>query len=299
MHTHMGGRRAIERAAARISALAALALITLVTAACAGSTYRSGVGDAFFEHPPFYAGRAVVAGGTIARLPVSYQRGASQSPIFDPSDAGDRPAAALLTEMNAWLDSLGVTVRIDARPSGTAPDVLFGCERAPGDECDNVDSRLSYRLAVTRPSRTWVDWAAGQAANVGADRVLVVTLEVGNYLPRQRNWRGSKEILLGTGHSMDLPWLTGVDQPTSVLQITGVLLDAQGRAIRIGAEGLLARRTNLLIGAINGQVLITDDDVEAVRTARRDDLPGQPLVWQVALSNLVAQLTGTPGLAVR
>jgi hypothetical protein len=39
-------------------------------------------------------------------------------------------------------------------------------------------------------------------------------------------------------------------------------------------------------------MLVTDDDIERLRTLRRDDLPGQPLVWQVALRNLVSQLTG-------
>jgi hypothetical protein len=45
--------------------------------------------------------------------------------------------------------------------------------------------------------------------------------------------------------------------------------------------------------------MISDEDVQRLRTARREDLPGQPLVWQVGLRNLVAQLTGRPELAAR
>jgi hypothetical protein len=42
--------------------------------------------------------------------------------------------------------------------------------------------------------------------------------------------------------------------------------------------------------------MISDEDVERIRTARRTDLPGQPPVWKIALRNLVAQLTGRSGL---
>ena len=62
--------------------------------------------------------------------------------------------------------------------------------------------------------------------------------------------------------------------------------------MRIGAEGLLARRTPFAVSALGAQALISDEDVEKVRTARRDDLPGKPLVWQEALKSLVAQLSG-------
>jgi hypothetical protein len=78
----------------------------------------------------------------------------------------------------------------------------------------------------------------------------------------------------------------------SVVQLTGALIRPDGKAVRIGAEGMLAHRTGLVMSALGAQALISDEDVERLRTSRRSDLPGQPLVWQVALRNLVAQLTG-------
>jgi hypothetical protein len=69
--------------------------------------------------------------------------------------------------------------------------------------------------------------------------------------------------------------------------------------VRIGAEGLLARRTNLLAGAVGARRLVTDEDIEALLTSRREDLNGQPLVWKVAMRNLVAGLIGQPRLALR
>ena len=35
---------------------------------------------------------------------------------------------------------------------------------------------------------------------------------------------------------------------------------------------------------------MSDEDVEQLRTARRDDLPGEPLVWREGLRRLVEQL---------
>lgn len=273
--------------------LAVLATLVPLLAGCTGATVGSGIGDTHLERPPYYASArdAGQFGGSIAHLPVSYQRGAGQAPIFEPSDGPGSPAAEMLADMNRFLDGMGRTVRLTSAAGGTPPDVIFGCERSPDDDCEEFDRRRPMRLAVGRPSRQWVDDVAAGAVSLDADRVLVITLEVGNYLPRYRDLLGRKEIHLGTGHTVDVPWLTAVDRPASVLQLTGVVVDRSGRALRIGAEGLLARRTNLLVASIGGQTLITDDDVERLRTARRDDLPGNPLVWQVALGELVDRLT--------
>ena len=91
---------------------------------------------------------------------------------------------------------------------------------------------------------------------------------------------------------MPLPWLTSLETPVSVLQLTGAVMGRDGLAVRIGAEGMLARRTGLVMSGLGAQALISDDDVQQLRTLRREDLPGRPLVWQVALGQLVADLAG-------
>jgi hypothetical protein len=289
-----------------------LALVTSAVAACAtpGATFRSGVGDALLEHPPYYAGASVTADTVrIAHLPIAYQRGAMQAPIFDPAGGSATPIAELLAAMNAYLDSLGLTVRVNGTVRGTPPDVRFGCETDPGgpsDECKTRDAKQALGrgreymvLAVGRPSREWVEATGALLDSARAARTLVITLEVANYLPRQRGWRGDKEVDLGTGYTVRLPWLTSLETPVSVLQLTGALVGRDGRAVRIGAEGMLARRTPLVVSALGAQALLSDEDVEQLRTARRDELPGRPLVWQVALRNLVAQLTGQSAVAQR
>jgi hypothetical protein len=289
-----------------------LAGLLVLGAACAttGSTLGSGVGDAHLESPPYYAGARVSRQATqrIVHLPIGYQRGAAQSPIFDPPAASGTQTAALLAEMNAFLDSLGVTTRIDAAAGasrGTPPDVHFGCPTDPSDEdCESQrgsdPDRRQMRLAVGRPSASWIEWAAAAADRAQASAVLVLTLEAGQYWTRELGrFGGRKAVELGTDYSQPVPWLTSLDTPAHVLQLTGALVGRDGRAIRIGAEGLFARRTPFLISSLGAQALLTDEDVERVRTFRRDELPGRPLVWQAAIRNLVAELTGRGEVAAR
>lgn len=267
--------------------LAAAAL--LVGCATTGATFRSGVGDTFLSEAPWYAGAP--AGGSIAHLPVMFQAGATQPASFDPSAADGTPLAGLLRDMTTYVDSARAGApRIRTAPAGTPPDVHFGCELMPDDECESYDGRR-MRLAVGRPSAEWIAAAADAAASAGAERVLVLTLEVGNYMPRQRGLT-KKEIRLGTDYTLELPFLTALDKPVSVLQLTGVLVGRDGYAVRIGAEGLMARRTGIVMSGFGMQALIASEDVEQFRTLRRTDLPGQPLVWQVAIDNMLAQLTG-------
>lgn len=290
---------------------AVLAPIMSAGCASAGATYGSGVGDKLLNHPPYYAGKRSDAPGAVTaagHLPIVYQRGANQAPIFDPEAS---PAVrALLDQMNAYLDSLGVSTRLAEGGAVSAvthaatrrpPDVQFNCLTETGfhdDDCavggDTVLGRgtQTMRLAVGRPSTEWVGWTAEIMDGAGVEHVLVITLEVGNYFVRQRGITGKKEVELGTDHVESIPGLTSLETPVSAVQLTGVLADREGKAIRIGAEGLLARRTDLAISALGGQALITDADVQALMSARREELPGQPSTWRVGLHTLVTRLLG-------
>lgn len=300
------------RPARRVNLLLSATAVALSLSACAttGATFNSGVGDAFLERPPYRAGTDVTSGTRVLVLPIVYQTGASQAAIFDPSSAPGSPIAALLAEMNAYLDSLGLVRRADApRISGIAPDVQFGCLTVGGsDECDESEQRErqllhgddhQLRLAVGRPSPDWISGAQSSLTATGADLALVLTLEVGQHWVTKTGWRNNKSVELGTGYSVPLPWLTSLETPVSVLQITGAAVNRDGKAVRIGAEGLMARRTPLLVSSIRAQALISNEDVERLRTLRRDDLPGRPLVWQVALRQLVADLAAQPRLVSR
>lgn len=286
-----------------------MAAALLTGCATAGATWRSGVGDAFLEHPPWYAGvdpsRVAQDTGEIAHVAVVYQRGATQPATFEPP-AGSPQLRGLLADLNRFLDSLGVSrPMVGSWPADAVPpDVRFGCipeNGVPGNDCaERGDSALGrgqqlMQLSVGRPSSSWIQWLNARPGEAGRGATLVVTLELGQYLPRQEGVAGTKVVELGTNHRERLPWLTSLETPVSVIQLTAALVDRDGRAMRIGAEGFHARRTRLPVSAIGAQELFTDDDVRAAREARREDLTGTPLAWQVALRELVQRVTGHSG----
>ncbi len=300
------------------SFLVATSVLGFAACASTGATFRSGVGDAFLEHPPYYAGArttpAAVAGTRIGVLPVYYQPGAGQPSLFDPRWGAGSPIAVLLGEMNAYLDSLTTTggtkpimlvtgERISSvapMSLGVPPDVRFGCITEmdlPGEDCaERGDSALGragqrMKLAVGRPSAQWIGFAGEAMDAGGVKHVLVLTLEVGQYLMKQKGILGRKSVELGTAHEVDLPWMTSLETPVTVLQLTGALMDRNGQAVRVGAEGILAKRTRLLVSSMRAQELLSDEDVAAVRSRRREDLAGQPLAWREAMRQLVGQLT--------
>jgi hypothetical protein len=288
------------------ASLSYIALAVVVTAcASAGATFKSGVAPKQFDHPPFYAGATVTAGASrVAHFPIRYQRGAEQPATFEPASQPGSPAATLVAEMNAFLDSLSPgRIAPKSNEVGTPPDVRFGCVvDIIGDCTDEGEVNGTNRkldLSVGRPSTEWITWLGAALDDASADHALLITLELAQYWPRQKGLSLAKEIELGTGYTVGIPWLTSLEKPVSVVQLTAVLVGRDGRAVRIGAEGLLAKRSPLVASALGLHSLVSDDDIAQLRTLKRENLPGHPLVWQAALRALVAQLTGQTDVATR
>lgn len=292
------------------TAATTLPLLAIAACATAGATLGSGVGDTMLEHPPYYSGASLASvkrdTSRVGWLPIVYQGGARTS-IFDVKSAAGTPMGELLADMNRYIDSTlassGVRLVEGSAPVASAPDVRFGCttESSVDEDCEPRDDtqalgRKGTRmwLAVARPSRDWISWMQGATAARGLGRTLVVTVEVGQYLTLQRGLRGEKIVELGTAHEEKLPWLTSLETPVMVLQLTGALVDRDGRAIRIGAEGMMVKRTGILASSVGAQELIHDDDIRRFRGQRRQDLGGAPLTWRVALDNLLNQLGVAP-----
>ena len=276
-------------------------LVLLTACATTGSTFRSGVGDRQLEHPPYYAGQAVASmqrAPAIVALSVEFQRGASQSEIFDPASGTGSAVAALLSDVNAAMDSVFAGKRIGgvAGAGIVPPNVYFGCEYDAANDCvERGDSVLGRRgttmkLAIERPSAQWIARHAGLLDSAGASHSLLLTLEVGQYWTRQSGLRGDKSVELGTNNSVSLPWVTSLETPVSVLQLTGALIEREGRAVRIGAEGILAVRTPITASGFGMQRVLSPEDVSRARTLRHADRPGQPLVWRESMCALIAQL---------
>lgn len=272
---------------------------SLLVSGCATSGFRTGLGPQSFQRAPYYTGRAA-SGARFAWLPATYQRGGAQSPNFDPR--GGPVMAQLLDEMNAYLDGLDLGRRLEVpSPSpGTPPDVRLACAMDAAGDCIGADDDpatpaeqgRSMTLSVEPASGEFSPWIGSALSSANASHAVMITLEIAPFWPRQTGLRGTKVVDLGSGYSPELPWLTSLDQPLWVIELTGAVLDSTGHVVRAGGEGLLAKRTRFAISAIGGQEMVSDADVAQLRSSRRTDLPGSPLVWQAAMDSLVRQLTG-------
>jgi len=207
--------------------------------------------------------------------------------------------APIVSAMNGALQGLACCryVAGPALPAG-APWVYVGSangEFAPAEAQEQVfphDQFPPMVMHVRKPSAAWSQAVAELLAREGARYAVVVTLAVSQY-PKGREGFFGKKVVLGTGHEEPVEFLTAEDKLLEVLQLTGVLVDAQGRVVRAGAEGILARDTPFAAQVFDVSKVLDDRTLERVLTKeRRKDLPGEPLKWEVALGNLVAQLRG-------
>lgn len=182
-----------------------------------------------------------------------------------------------------------------ALPAG-APHVYVGSaagEMAPAETTDQVlpqDRLPPMVLHLGEPTDAWRQSVASVLAARGAQHAVLVTLGVSQY-PKDREGAFGKKVVLGTGHEEPVRFLTAEDKLLEVLQLTGVLVDAQGRVLRAGAEGILARDTPFAAQLVDAEKALDDRTLERAFTdERREDLPGSPATWQVALETLLSQL---------
>jgi hypothetical protein len=213
---------------------------------------------------------------------------------------GQRSAefAPILAAVNARLqgDSCCRYAPDATLPAG-APHVYVGSadgEFAPPEAQDQVyrhDRFAPMVMHVRRPSPAWSEAIAALLARESARYAVVIALGVSQY-PKGREGAFGKKVVLGTGYEEPIRFLTAEDKLLEVLQLTGMLVDAQGRVVRAGAEGILARDTPFAAQVIDVEKVLTDDTLARAASARRQDLPGAPPKWEVALGNLVAQLRG-------
>lgn len=277
----------------RRAVLAALAVtLALPLAAATTRTWPAG-------KPPWCRGD-VPAAPKLGWLPVQVVPGPPGTPDeWVPTESLGRLAAALTQSMAAqpvpqpW-------VALEPLPAKGMPSVYLGCTLEPGliGECD-ADLR-TMELGVTGPSKAWRSAAVQLMQAQGLDGIVVPAVTVANHWLHQKNVKGTKEILLGDGHAQRVPWLTSLDTPVEVVQLTLMLIDRDGKVARSCAEGLLAVRTPFGASAAGLQKVTSPEDIDAVTSgARREDLPGAPRVTDAAVRALLQQLLGPARSAPR
>jgi hypothetical protein len=214
----------------------------------------------------------------------------------------------IVAALNARLAAREGCVRaVGAAPQAArAPRVYVGTadgEYAPPEAAEQrvrTDRFAPMVLHLERPCDDWRREAGALAAAAGAPYAIAIRLGVGEYAKGYAT-AFRKEVALGTGHREPIRFLTAEDRPVEVLQLTGVLVDAAGRPLRAGAEGIVLRDTPFLAQAVGATRAIDDFAFERVlEDERRTDLPGAPLKLDVALDNLLAQLVrGEPRVPAR
>lgn len=224
----------------------------------------------------------------------------SITPLLDDAFDMSGRQQVLTALAQAMSDHLGVAT--DAVPSASALDapggpVLYigsaegplapaGAEevRADHEEYAPMVAHLQY------PSEAWSLDVSRELASTGAGSVVMLWVGFSHYPKADRGLFG-KKVVLGTGHEEDIPFLSAVDEPVEVLQLTGVVVDGAGRVVRAGAEGIIHRETPFWAQVLGLRRELTDTEVARILEGpRREDLPGRPLAWQAALDALLASL---------
>ncbi len=310
----------------RLAAFAACIAATALLTGCASLDARAVAETHRLDGAPYYvdvAGAPPAPGTCAVVLPVTIdprlaevlgyeRRTARLQPIVDALNArvaARAPCAgAERRDLNAsapGATSLGAA-SLGATSLGTsadgAPRVYVGTatsEFAPAEAADQAlptDRFPPMVLHLERPSDAWRRDASARAAATGARYSVVAMLGVSQY---GKGYSGPfrKEVVLGTGHREPIRFLTSEDKPVEVLHLTGVLVDADGRPVRAGAEGVILRDTPFAMQVLGLAQILDDLSLDRVVTdERRTDLLGSPLKLDVAFDNLIAQLTRSPPL---
>ena len=142
----------------------------------------------------------------------------------------------------------------------------------------------------TKPKPPWRDAAVGMAANEGAARIVVTQLDFVQYPKADKGFFG-KKVTLGTHHENKVRFFSAIDKPIEVLQLSGVVLDAEGRELCAGGEGIVGSDSPFWVQALEAGKDIDDEMLDRVlHLERRHDIPGAPLNWQAAADQLLWNL---------
>jgi len=266
-----------------------LILTTLTVAATVDAASTRGS----FDQAPFYDGRGTSV-RPVAHVPITFR---SEPGSLDPTPRTTPALASLLDSLQSELGALGLTHSLPGVFTDRGPDVRFGARRGGADDDgiprapSEIDTREPRRMTfeVEGPSKKWRERVIAAAGDSSA-AVIAIQLGFDEYWVRQASWKGNKTIELGTGRSMPVAWLTSLDDPVQVLQLTGAVVSREGKVLRVGAEGLIARRTGMKASVAGVQEILTEDDLAALFEPPRAERP----VWHAALRSLVEGLL-SPG----
>ena len=277
-----------------------VALAALLLMACSTMKHFRTTRTVTLDNAPYYNGKVTLtADAKVGHLPVALND--SQNDLWDSA-----PWQEIVTDVNAWLNKQDWSMamaEIGLKPQEW-PEIEMGDRNSldmPPSASDDEEEDNRMVLHYIDPSYKWRDQVRAQCKAQGLTHVLAIYIGRGQYKIRQKDWKGSKELVLGTGYHVPVKWLTSLDDPIEVIHFTGAVMDSSGHILRAGAEGILAAKSaSVLESAIGLQNSVSDKKMQKLTTGvLRKDLPGQPLAYQVALQNLVGQLLKKKAMLVK
>jgi hypothetical protein len=279
-------------------------LVLAVTALTASGQMRSGR-EVEFNKPPYYKTfhkKADSNRDNTVRVPIRPYYG-----MYNPAMNNQDALEYMAEKMNTYLDS-AEQIRVINGPvlkNNHWPETYYGDEGLSSFQEVSYAGNRKTALYITEPSKQWKNETGQLMDRAQADYVLVINLIITEVHMRS-DWRGRKEIPLGTGYTFKQPWLSDLDSPLGVVALTGAVYDRNGKLVRSGVEGIAAAKPQfwqnaLLKTFVKGkfsEVGDVDDPYTVLHEYKRTDLPGEPPAWQIALQNLVAQLMQDEGALI-
>ncbi len=251
------------------------------------------------KKPPFYKSYQKVqlnSTDRIFHLPVDVSRESVFDLSYEDRKMSLRP---LLEALNDYVDSLNLSQPFQdpsALPAKGEPYVYVGSSEGenapPGSETlrTDTDKYPPMMIYAEKPSEEWQQVFTRMLQNTGGQYLLIIDLSFVQY-PKADRGLFNKKVVLGTDYEQNINFFSAEDKPVEVLQVTGMILNQQGKIIRAGAEGILAKDTPFFLQVLDIQ---KDIDNQAIRKLledeRREELPGKPLKWKVAVGNLMKHL---------
>lgn len=207
----------------------------------------------------------------------------------------------LLQEMNIYLDSLDWSQTLtEPLPKSGKPYLFVGSSEAASAPPVTMMMREDHdmyppmALYLEKPAKDWKKAYQELMSKGEGEYSLHIWVGLTEY-PKANKGVFKKKVVLGTGYEREIRFLSAVDKPVEVLQVTGILLNKEGAVIRAGAEGFLHEDSPFWVQALDAGTTVDDNAINKLfDEQRREDLPGSPLAWRVALYNLMEQLTQRP-----
>ncbi len=255
--------------------------------------------------------QAPAANAKIGFVPVMLDARAARNLTF--KDAWTQPLLQAMTRFTR--DSLKLAeVNVETNKLTDAPDIFLGSV-LQGErphyilaDCPDPKSSPEYCLKIggQAGSKAWMEKLKAAMAKQGLDYALILQLGEGYIYPngqmkklnRMIETRKAPQAGLDMGTNYWLPmsqkWVA-TNKPIDVLFMKGMLVTKEGKVLRLGAEGITAAsKAHFLEQVVNISHEFSEEELNAVENnVRREDLPGQPVSWQVAARQLVQTLSAS------